>query len=182
MRQAVQVFRGGNPFNRLSYFSFAKNHSTCPLLPQSRDKLVRYGPLSGNRGHRAVSGCLYVDGQTISRPTGTDVAGSRLALSRSSGSEATPFNLRRAPFGAVLRGLGDRHPGALSANSGHHCVRFTARLRQPSGTLEVRLSLRRRCLIGPTGRRVLTAAPEMIQHEHTDRRRKVVCAVVDCCH
>ena len=69
MRQAVQVFRGGNPFNRLSYFSFAKNH------------------------------CLYVDGQTISRPTGTDVAGSRFALSRSSGSEATPFNLRRAcPF------------------------------------------------------------------------------------
>ena len=41
-------------------------------------------------------------------------------------------------------------------------------------TFEVRLFLRQRCLIGPTGRRVLTAAPEMIQHEHTDRRRKVV--------
>ena len=72
----------------------------------------------------------------------------------------------------------------LWANSGHHGARFTARLRQPSGTLEVRLSLRQRCLIGPTGRRVLTVAPEMIQHQHADRRRKVVsvAAVVDCRH
>jgi hypothetical protein len=42
------------------------------------------------------------------------------------------------------------------------------------GTKRTSACVRQRCLIGPTGRRVLTAAPEMIQHEHTDRRRKVV--------